>query len=102
MFFIVGISPVNKVIGPLDEEPCSRCNNTKHWLLSKSSSFISLFFIPIIPLGSKYHKFCPICNQAQQLSRDEFHTLEPLAKLNKRAIDEDMSESEYQQFRNNL
>tara|TARA_B100000378_G_C17956682_1_gene382037 strand:+ start:339 stop:647 length:309 start_codon:yes stop_codon:yes gene_type:complete len=102
MFFIIGLTPTHKVVGPLDEETCTHCNNTRHWILSKTSRFISLFFIPIIPLGSKYFKSCPICRNSVELSHEEFKGLETLASLNKRAVEEDMSDAEYQNLRNSI
>lgn len=51
---------------------CFHCNNTSRWILSKTTLWFSLFFIPVIPLKTEYAEFCPVCKQGKRLSRVEY------------------------------
>ena len=97
MFFIIGWGhPIKKTVGPIHEVTCANCNNTKHWILEKSTEWVTLFFIPIIPSRTQYYVFCPICQQGKLLSKEEFNEMVPLAELNNRAMNTNMSEEEYE------
>ena len=41
----------------------------------KLTTWFTLFFIPIIPYKRQYLLVCPICGQAQQVTREEFDSL---------------------------
>lgn len=96
MIFIAGYHPVNRSIGPIGEKTCPHCHNTKHWLLQKSTKYISLFFIPLIPLHKSYFINCPICNFKEEMSKEDFFVQQPLAELNDLAIKQNMSSEEYE------
>lgn len=103
MFFIIGWGhPIKKTIGPINEILCSNCNNSKHWLLEKTTEWVTLFFIPIIPSRTRYYTYCPICKQGQMLKKEEFDSLIPLAELNNKAMQSNMSEEDYQQRLNSI
>ena len=95
MIFIFGFHPVTKTVGPIEEKLCSHCNNKKHWLLTKSTYYISLFFIPLIPTKRQYLEQCPICQNNNELAESEFKSKEGLAILNTEALASNMSETEY-------
>jgi hypothetical protein len=96
MIFIFGITPRHKVIGPAEERTCTHCHNTRFWLLKKESQWFSLFFIPLIPFGTKHLLQCPICGMAEQLTQDEFQEMQAKATLNKEALSGRMKPDEYQ------
>ncbi len=58
--------------------------------------FVSLFFIPLIPTRKEYFKQCPICQFKKEVTREEFSHASKLAHLNKEAVENDMSEAEYE------
>ncbi|MGB0177014.1 MAG: hypothetical protein ACPF9D_07605 [Owenweeksia sp.] len=97
MIFIFGYHPITKRIGPTEEKECANCHNKKHWLLHKRTYFINLFFIPVIPTRVEYFESCPVCNFREELIREDFKDREPLAVLNREAIENDMSQEEYNQ-----
>ncbi len=102
MIFIFGYHPINKTIGPVEEKECPNCHNTKHWLLEKSTYYISLFFLPLIPTKTDYFQYCPVCRFKELLTRSEFERREALAQLNNEALRSNMSEEEYQQKLKNI
>jgi len=51
---------------------CFHCNNSARWILSKTTTLISLFFIPVIPYKNEYAEYCPVCKQGKKLSRSEY------------------------------
>lgn len=97
MIFIFGFHPVNKRIGPVEEKNCPNCNNSRHWILAKTTDYISFFFLPVIPTKTKRYQFCPVCNYQENLSEDVFSKKEELAKLNQEAVNSNMSDAEYEE-----
>lgn len=61
MFFIFGWGPRVKDLGPEEYRTCTNCNNHQQWRRSEVSNWVTLFFIPVIPTGSKTSVHCPIC-----------------------------------------
>lgn len=51
---------------------CFNCHNTLRWTLIKEVSWISLFFVPIIPLRTRYYAQCPICSATHSISKESF------------------------------
>ncbi len=100
MIFIFGISPKEQTIGPAEERICPRCNNQRFWILKKSSQWFSLFFIPLIPFGSKYFMQCPICGEAEFLSKEQFVAKEKDAELNNQLVHGTINEDEYHKHKN--
>ncbi len=97
MIFIFGYHPVTKTVGPVEEKTCTHCHNTRHWLLSKTTYYISLFFVPVIPTKNQRFMYCPICKAGEELAESEFKSKEPLAKLNSEALKTNMSNQEYEE-----
>ena len=64
-----------KILGVLPESLCGRCNNRTARKIMKLTSWFTLFFIPIIPYRRQYLLVCPICGQAQPLTKAEFDSL---------------------------
>jgi hypothetical protein len=102
MIFIFGVSPKQNVIGPAEERTCAHCNNKRFWLLKKESQWFSLFFIPLIPFSTKYFLQCPICGNAELLSKEDFDQYYNKASLNNDALAGNMNATEYQQKHNDL
>lgn len=102
MIFIIGIDRKKKQIGPIEERLCPHCSNEKHWILEKSSRFISLFFIPIIPISKKFYAYCPICNFSQEMAGEELRKKEQIAALNLEALHGNISDDAYQEKLKNI
>ena len=76
MFIIWGIGHrTTKIAGIMTESLCGRCNNRTARKLIKLTSWFTIFFIPVIPYSRQYLLVCPICGQAQQLTKAEFDSL---------------------------
>lgn len=102
MIFIFGIAPREKVLGPCEEITCSRCHNKTFWMLKKSVNWISLFFIPVIPVSTKKFMYCSICGNHEPLTDEQFQKQEKKANLNRDALNKDYSFEVYQNHKNNL
>ena len=70
------------------------------WLLKKSSQWFSLFFIPLIPFGSKHFMQCPICGEAEHLSKEQFEAKEKDAELKNQLLQGTINEDEYHKQKN--
>ena len=76
MFIIWGVGHrTTKIVGIMPESLCGRCNNRTARKIMKLTSWFTLFFIPVIPYKRQYLLVCPICGQAQQLTKAEFESL---------------------------
>ncbi len=62
LFLIVGFSSRTKASG-IGELHCPTCQTTRPFVELRQSRWISLFFIPLIPLGSSRHGRiqCTVC-----------------------------------------
>lgn len=72
MIFIAGSQPKIKTYQAEESEYCFRCHNNSKRMLQKQQQYISLFFIPIVPLKVKYFSYCPICGNTIELNKNEF------------------------------
>ncbi|MBC8486084.1 MAG: zinc-ribbon domain-containing protein [Bacteroidetes bacterium] len=51
---------------------CYHCNNDGRWILSKTTSWFTLFFIPVFPYKTEYLTYCPICKNGYKISREDY------------------------------
>ena len=54
---------------------CPRCHNTVQTILVKATTWFTLFFIPTIPYRKEYFFECPICGNAQMVTKQHFEAL---------------------------
>ena len=50
---------------------CRRCGNRAAHRLVKQSRRLSLFFIPLVPVGSRYYDTCTACGYVMEVPRDQ-------------------------------
>ena len=60
MFFLFGVRRKAKVLGQV-ERPCSKCSRNTMQSAIESQRWFTLFFIPVIPLGSSCAIRCNLC-----------------------------------------
>ena len=72
MIIIGGVKQTMEECGQAPQKLCSRCNNFVHNRLLKITSWVTLFFIRLIPYKTRYVSACPICNHVVHLTKDEF------------------------------
>jgi len=48
---------------------CGRCGTPAAQVLTRISTWFSLFFVPVIPLGSKYVLTCTFCGESTKLEK---------------------------------
>lgn len=75
MIFIAGSHPKTETYRSNETEYCFRCHNNSRWIIQKQQQFISLFFLPIIPIKTEYLKYCPVCGNTKWLEKQEFEQL---------------------------
>ena len=75
MFIIFGTRRTEKQLTAGREFQCPRCNNIRRWPLMQYTSWVSLFFIPLIPYKKKYYEMCPICRAGRELSAKQASNL---------------------------
>lgn len=73
MFIIWGFGKTTmKRYGEMLPKDCFRCYNKTERELVKVTTWFTLFFIPLIPYRREYYLVCPVCQAADQLSKQEF------------------------------
>ena len=50
---------------------CAFCHTPAAQVVIKVRTFFSLFFIPIIPMGTKYRATCTLCGQTSEITAEE-------------------------------
>lgn len=51
-------------LGPVAPARCPACGNQVEFHLLQQRSWVSLFFVPVIPTGARHLLVCPICQHA--------------------------------------
>jgi len=76
MIFIAGAGPgKTEKYATINPRHCYHCNNDAPWILEKTKYFVSLFFIPVIPMKTQYLFYCPVCGNTQKLEKGEFERM---------------------------
>ena len=75
MFFIFGFGHRKFSRKGVVKGNCARCNNQVDKELIKATSYFTLFFVPLIPYGTKHLLVCPICRDSAELSKEEFERM---------------------------
>lgn len=69
MFFIFGVKNSSRNLG-LSRATCPHCGNVAAQRVDRRKRVFSLFFIPVIPLGSSYAATCTACGVSTKINRD--------------------------------
>lgn len=64
-----------KIIGSAFQHTCNYCNSTSIWHLCIMRTWITLFFIPVIPYGKRYCVTCPNCGSYMELTEEQFEKM---------------------------
>lgn len=70
MLFIFGFKNSSRNLG-LAQATCPHCGNRAAQRVDRRRRAFSLFFIPIIPLGSSHEATCTACGVSTKISRDQ-------------------------------
>jgi len=69
---IFGFGPsAPKDRGPAVPLRCPNCRNDVEYRYAVSRSWFRLFFIPVIPYGSRHLLLCPVCSRGLELTREQ-------------------------------
>ncbi|RKZ12163.1 zinc-ribbon domain-containing protein [bacterium] len=66
-FFIFGYGPRVKDLGSAGARDCPRCGNNTEWRRAETTNWVSLFFVPVLPLGRTTTVNCPICGHTEAI-----------------------------------
>ena len=72
MLILFGTTEKTKVMTEIEtNELCMNCNNeVKHGIIRKRTYF-TLFFIPVIPIRTRYSIICPACTFERKIKKAE-------------------------------
>jgi hypothetical protein len=68
MFIIFGIKRMRRRLATM-LAVCSRCGTPAAQVIIRQSRWFSLFFIPVVPLGSSYVSTCTFCGSSTKLDK---------------------------------
>jgi uncharacterized protein YbaR (Trm112 family) len=75
---------------------CPRCNNSTFYRSMTVTSWLSLFFIPVIPLKRRDYLVCPVCTRALELRKDQREMAARLVELTTRYRAGEIADADYQ------
>jgi hypothetical protein len=71
----VGWNVYTSHLGHRQDTGCFRCHNESRWILQKRRYFITLFFLPVVPVKTEYSYYCPICLNSETITGEKFEEL---------------------------
>jgi len=74
---------------------CSNCKNEVLYELHEYQSWITLYFIPIIPESKKYFLMCPVCGYGCQLNYSNFCAYKEIIIFNRLVKQGSISKDDY-------
>ncbi len=83
-------------IGVLFKQLCNHCHNEEYWILTKITTWFTLFFIPVFPYSVKYFLSCPVCKYGLTLDQKEIELFKPIAETNQLLVEGKITQEEYQ------
>ncbi len=75
MIFIAGAQPKTERYRSPETKYCFRCRNESRWILQRTRYFITLFFLPVAPVKTEYSYYCPICQNGETITKEQFDDL---------------------------
>jgi uncharacterized protein YbaR (Trm112 family) len=85
-----------KQIGVVFKKFCDHCHNEEYWILTRTITWFTLFFIPVVPYSIKYFLSCPVCKYGFVLDQEKVSKIKPLAEINQLLIDGKITNEEHQ------
>ena len=68
MFFLYGIKSGTDELGAYEDEgTCPRCNATVRLNIVRESAWLTVFFVPCLPLSLRYYLQCPHCGASARV-----------------------------------
>lgn len=83
-------------IGVVFKNVCTHCHNEDYWVLTKITTWFTLFFVPIVPYDTKYFLSCPVCKYGLTLNSKQVQELRPVAETNQLLLDGKITQEEHQ------
>ncbi|RLP94944.1 zinc-ribbon domain-containing protein [Micromonospora sp. CV4] len=74
MFFIFGLRTKIDRSG-VAQQVCRNCGNHAAQVITRRSTRFTLFFIPIIPIRTRYAQQCTFCGAQYEISRSDAERL---------------------------
>lgn len=95
-FVILGWPKREKVVGSASPGYCDNCKNQSMWLYAKTRRWVSLFFIPLIPLSRASHWLvCDICGAGMEIDKETARDAKEMVRETERCADGELPEDEY-------
>lgn len=96
-FIFFGWPMKRKDIGPAYLEQCSHCNNQTYFHLVKERRWLSLFFIPVLPLNkSRHYLQCCVCAVGAELTKNQATHAKELVTATRRVARGEITKSQYE------
>lgn len=70
MFFIFGIKRMGRRLATVFAM-CGQCHSPAAQVIVRRATWFTLFFIPVIPLGSKYVSTCTLCGASIRIDKEQ-------------------------------
>lgn len=95
-FIIFGWPRREKFVGSASPGYCDHCQNQTMWAHLKTRRWITLYFIPVIPLERAIHFLvCDVCGAGVEMDKAEARASKEMVKNTKQRANGSLSEEEY-------
>lgn len=81
MIFIFGSTQKGATVRPLLDTHCYPCQRTTTWDWYRVTEWMSVFFLPVLPVNSKHFLLCRGCKDHLQLEPDDVKGVKRLRQL---------------------
>lgn len=76
MLIVWGTKVFTKKVGATPGSyECPHCHNVQPCQAIKQTTWFTLFWIPIFPIGVKRYVACPVCNYGRKVKKEEMQNL---------------------------
>lgn len=75
---------------------CPNCSNARPWHYISYRTWITIFFIPVIPYESGHLLLCPVCGHGMELGKERRAAAEEMTSLNRELANGKISEGEHE------
>lgn len=80
MFIVYGTRRMKKTLAHSGLLTCTTCSQPNYFEVVRERVWVTLFWIPIFPVSSKYFQVCPHCSCAYPMDKRDAKALAQAAK----------------------
>lgn len=85
----------HKHIGIVFKRACGNCGNEEYWKLTRTITWFTLYFVPLVPYSIKHLLSCPVCEYGFFLTSEQTAEVKTLVTVNQLMVNRKIHEEQY-------